>query len=49
MLNVSDNNVYEAQTCASFYYSTDKCIGGWHCESTPKNTLPLRLPDQEGL
>ena len=27
-LNVSDNNVYKAQTCTSFYYSTNKCKGG---------------------
>ena len=26
MLNVCNNNVYDAQTCTSFYYSTDKCM-----------------------
>ena len=43
--------MYEAQTYTSFYYynSTDKCIGGWHCGSTPKDRLLKRLPDREGL
>ena len=40
MLNVSDNNVYEAQVCTSFYYSTDKCTVGWRCGSTPTDGLP---------
>ena len=30
----------EAQTCASFYYSSDKCTGQWCCGSTLKNELP---------
>ena len=37
MLNVCDNNVYEAQTCTLFYYSTDKCTGRWRRGSTPKD------------
>ena len=37
MLNVCDNNVYEAQTCTLFYYSTDKCTGRWSRGSTPKD------------
>ena len=40
MLNVCDNNLYEAQTCTSFYYSTGNCTGQWRCESTPKDGLP---------
>ena len=41
---VRDNNVYEAQTCASFYYlndSTDQYTGRWRsCECNPKDELP---------
>ena len=40
MLNVCDNNMYEAQTYTSFYYSTDKCTGQWHCGSTLKDEPP---------
>ena len=40
MLNVCDNNMYEAQTCTLFYYSTDKCTGWWCCGSTAKDGLP---------
>ena len=25
--------------CTSFYYSTNKCTGWWHCGSTPKDEL----------
>ena len=38
-----DNNVYQAETCTSFYYliaSIDKFTGGWHYGSTPKDELP---------
>ena len=50
MLNVSDNNVYEAQACTSFYFSTtDKCTGGWRCRSTPKRAPKDGLPDQDGF
>ena len=49
MLNVSDNNMYEAQIYTLFYYSTNKCTGGWRCGSTPKRPPKYRLPDQEGL
>ena len=37
MLSVCDNNVYEAQTCNLFYYSTDKCTVRWRRGSTPKD------------
>ena len=40
MLNVCDNNVYEAQTCTLFYCSIDKCTGQWCCGNTPKDGLP---------
>ena len=40
MLNVCDNNVYDARMCTSFYYSTDKCTGWLCCGSTPKDGLP---------
>ena len=40
MLNVCDNNLYEAQTCTSLYYSTGNCTGQWCCQSTPKDGLP---------
>ena len=43
MPNVCDNNVYEAQTCASYYYlivHLVKCTGRWHCGRTPKDELP---------
>ena len=39
-LNVCDNNVYKAQRCTLFYYSTDKCTGQWRCGITPKEGLP---------
>ena len=40
--NAYDNNVYEVQTYASFYYSMliSVATGQWHCESTLKNELP---------
>ena len=47
MANVYDNNVYKAQTCTSFYYSTDKWIGQWQCGSTPKNELPDAIQSLE--
>ena len=40
--NVCDNNIYQAQMCASFYYlsgSTDQCTGRWCCGCTPKDEL----------
>ena len=55
MRNVSDYSkyarVHEAQICALRFIiipriiATNKCTGGWHCESTLKDGLP----DQEGL
>ena len=32
--------MFEAQTCTSFYYSTDKCTERWCCRGTPKDGLP---------
>ena len=36
-----DNNVYEVQTCTSFYNSIliSVATGRWHCGSTPKDKL----------
>ena len=48
MPNVCDNNIYEAQACASFDYlndSTDSCTERWHCGCTLKD----ELPDQRGF
>ena len=55
MRNVSDYSkyarVHEAQICALRFIiipciiATNKCTGGWHCESTSKDGLS----DQEGL
>ena len=40
--NVYDNNVYEVQTYASFYFSIliSVATGRWHCGSTLKDELP---------
>ena len=48
-INVSDNKHVWAQTCTSFYYSTNKCTGGWCCGSTPKQAPKDGLPNQEDL
>ena len=39
----SDNNVYKAQMCTSFYYSTDKYTGVWRYGSTLKDRLRMYL------